>query len=254
MTIYLPETPLIPPTGLGIKLGGAIPRDDQPGNGCPFLRDQPGFNLIPPQDWAGIIAGGANLSSLVWSVLNQGSIGSCASEAAAGGLKVVREISGLERIEYNPYGAYGRLNGGRDQGSTLGGNLRFLRDYGAFPESVWPRSKGWQPKPDEQSYAAANLNRLDEYFEISSWAEAGTAVLNGWIVNFGLPGHSVLLVDMLNDQQGLYLNSWSETWGEKSIHNDILSGGFGVVSRRSVQYSYGLYCYRTSIVEPGSWL
>lgn len=254
MITYLPETPLIPPCGSGIKLGGAVPRDDQPGSGCSFLRDQPGFALIPPQDWAGIIAAGNNLSSFVWSILNQALVGSCASEAAAGGLKVVRRQSGLDDIEYNPYGAYGRVNGGRDNGSTLGGNLQFIRDFGAFPELVWPRSQGWRAKPSEEAYAAAKLNRLDEYYEVSSWAEIGTAVLNGWIVNFGLPGHSVLFVDMLNDLQGLYLNSWAASWGQKSIHNDIVPGGFGVASRRSVQLNYGVYAYRTPIVAAWSWL
>lgn len=241
---YYPETPRVPPVGWK---PGVSPRTDQPGDSCPFLRAAPGFRVVPESEWPQWIESGINLSAFVVTVFNQGSVGSCASESCCGALKVVREMCGLPRIEFNPYGVYGRVNGGSDSGSSLTDNLAFVRDKGAFPESAWPRSKGWQPTPSSEAYAEAKKYRIDEYYEIANWAEFASAMLQGWVVYWGYSGHAIVGVDLLNDQQFLYLNSWGK-WGQASKYNPI-GYGFGVANRSSIMWSYGAFAFRSSIVE-----
>ena len=155
---FYPETPIIAP--LGYKRGLILP--DGPDMFTPLLRDQPGFIVINQNDWPDYIAAGCNLSSFPWHNLNQRTIGSCASETVVNTLMIVRAQTGLPRVLGNPYGIYGRVNGGRDQGSSLEANLSFIRKYGMFPETVWPRSKGWQAKQSEAEYEAAYNNRLEK--------------------------------------------------------------------------------------------
>jgi len=173
----------------------------------------------------------------------------CASEAVCGSLKIVRAQSGLPQIEGNPYGIYGRVNGGSDRGSTLSANLTFIRDKGMFPESVWPRSKGWRANPSQEAYDAASQYRVDEYFEVSTWSELATALLRGWVIYWGYSGHSIVGVDLLNDSQFIYLNSWGN-WG-KGTDYSTMDYGFGVANRSSIMWGYGVYACRTPTIEAG---
>ena len=238
-------TPLILPKGYR---EGLLLRTDQPGDASPFIRSAPGFNIIPQGDWQGYIDAGVNLSGLIWSVFNQGSVGSCASESACGSLKILRAQSNLPQVEFNPYGIYGRVNGGSDRGSGLAENLTFIRDKGAFPESVWPRSKGWKARPTQEAYDAAYNYRIDEFYEVSNWAEFATALLRGWVIYWGYSGHAIVGVDLLNDTQFMYLNSW-DTWG-KGTKYSTMQHGFGVANRSSIKWGYGVYACRTPILEP----
>jgi len=227
---------------------GILPRKDSLGESCALLRDAPGFNVIPRDQWVHWINDEQiNISSAVWSVFNQGSVGSCASEALDGAFKICRELAGLPKVEFNPYATYGRVNGGYDGGSTLIENLQFLQKYGAFPEDVWPRSKGWKPSPDKTAYEAAHNYRLDEFYEISNWDEFATALLNGWVVYYGEPGHALVAVDLLNDRQFTKLNSWGK-WGTGTKYSKI-EYGFGVTNSSSIVWNYGVYAFRTPVIE-----
>jgi hypothetical protein len=251
--LWIPETPLIPTAGSGILLPSAfprvLPRTDQVGDACPLLRSAPGFRTIPRPEWQEHIAAGSNNSSLVWTIFNQGSVGSCASESADQSVMLVREDMGLPRVKFNPYATYGRVNGGSDSGSTLSANLSFKRSRGCFPEAIWPRSKGWRATPSEQAYEAALLYRLDEFYEVTNWEEFGSALLQGWIVYWGYSGHAIVGVDVINEEQFLYLNSWGQ-WGQGSEYSDF-NYGFGVVSRSRIMWSYGVYAFRQAYIYLG---
>lgn len=241
---YYPETTTNLPEGIK---GGLLPRRDRPGESCPMLSAAAGFDVIPRSEWATWIGRSANLSSAVWSIFNQESVGSCASESVCGGFKICRELAGLPKVEFNPLGIYGRVNGGSDNGSTLSDNLTFLRDKGAFPESIWPRSKGWRANPSQEAYDAAKNYRLDEFFEVSNWDEFATALLRGWPVYYGRQSHAIVAVDLLNDRQVVYLNSWGQ-WGQGTEFCDI-PYGFGIDNYSVLDFRYGCYCMRSTIVE-----
>lgn len=238
-------TPLIPPSG--VKGGIVLPRTDKPFEACPPLMSAPGFDVIPQSEWQQWIESGVNTSFYVWYVSNQKNVGSCASESGCNGLAAIREAAGLPRVEFNPYGVYGRVNGGSDSGSTLSANLKFLRDYGAFPEAVWPRSKGWRENPSAAAYAEAKKYRIHEFYEVSSWLELGSALLRGWLIYWGYSGHAILGVDLLSDSKFRYLNSWGQ-WGSASPYSSV-PYGFGIANASSILWAYGVYAFRTPIVE-----
>jgi len=244
----LPETPIVAPPGY--KRGLILPEGQD--ISTPLLRDQPGFDVIPSNQWGDYIAAGANLSSYPWHNLNQRSVGSCASETVVNTLMIVRAQAGLPRVLGNPYGIYGRVNGGSDRGSSLEANLSFIRKYGMFPENVWPRSKGWRAKPSEAAYEAAYNYRLDEYYRVTNWAEFGSALLRGWVIQWGYSGHSITGCDLLNTEQFMYLNSWGN-WGSKTEYSE-LPYGFGAANKSIIMWGYNVYAHRTPIIEPQEWL
>lgn len=215
------------------------------------LDADPGFRRIPIDQWEEKIQQKYNTSYWVWSVFNQGQVGSCASESADGGVKLIRRKHGLPDIEFNPYGTYGRVNGGSDRGSTLSANLAFKRNRGAFDEKVWPRSNGWQREPSSAAYEDAKKYRLIEYFRIpdNDWEAFGSALLLGYVVYWGYTGHAILGVDLLSPTSFRYLNSWGQ-WGQGSPYNQI-GYGFGTARNSSIQWAYGAYAFQTVMHEVG---
>jgi len=226
---------------------GLLKRRDKPGDACPFLRDQLSFNVIPQQEWQGIIDAGDNLSSHVWYISNQGSIGSCGSEGVNNILALIREQAGLPRVKFNPYAMYHFTSGGRDQGSTLADNLTFARDRGCYPMELWGRDKGWQQRPSEEATAAAHNYRIDEFYEITNWTEFGSALLSGWAIYWGRSGHALGATDLLNAIQFVELNSWGK-WGEGTKYSQM-DYGFSPRGRESIMWNYGCYAARTPIID-----
>lgn len=254
-----PETPLVPPRGSGIitpnkgRNARVWRRTDEIGENCPLVRSAAGFETIPPQEWRQYIEGGSQNSGLVYNVQNQASVGSCGSESALGALKLVREAMGLKRVEFSPYAMYGRVNGGRDVGSSLGANLKHIRDIGSPTERSCPRSKGWRQRMSEAALLEAAEYKLDEYYEVTNWAEFGSALLQGWIVYWGYSGHAIVAVDIINESQFIYLNSWGQ-WGtgtQYSKQYNDLNYGFGTISRSKIYWPYGVYCFRSATIASG---
>jgi hypothetical protein len=160
----------------------------------------------------------------------------CASEASSGALITTRVAAGLPHITVNPYFVYHHVSGGRDQGSTIGDNLRFLREKGVVPESVYPRSRGWQARPPAEAYDAALGLRILEYYDIRTLDEVITALVKGFPVVYGANGHAVYKCAHVPNT-GLDVNSWGTQWK---------NGGFGVwVPYSGMQLRYGVFAIRT---------
>ncbi len=243
----------IPPN----KAAGCLPRTTKLGEVSPLFGER--IDVIPQQEWAGLITANRLLRPYVWHIYDQDGIGSCATESTSQSIALAREFGGAKRIMFNPWFIYQATSGGRDQGSTIDGNLRFIRQYGVAPESVWPRYErnqdgypiyrngkpivinNWNKAPSAEAREAAKEFRLDEFYDISSIAEVGTALLKGFSVVYGWSGHSVLAVDLVDDRTLLYANSWAPTWGDK---------GFGKLALNEVNWSYGAFAVRTTIRNP----
>jgi len=224
------------------------PDGDLPGQHCGFLSDNAatlGISLIPQAEWPALIndIGDGLKQNSNWAY-DQGQVGSCASEGANGLVDVIRDREGQPKVRFNPYGTYQEndVSGGRDQGSTLGDNMRSVRIRGCHPASLHPRSLGWRARPSAASYAAALHYRVDEYYEIRNWTEMGSALLQGFCVFTAYPGHAWIMLALKNIQQGLWRNSWSEQWGD---------GGYGIINASRLQINYGAYCCRTTIDSGG---
>lgn len=217
------------------RTNNCLPRRTKPGQMCPLFRSR--IQVIPRSDWASL-AENISLEAYAKTVYNQKSIGSCASESKDQAVAINMAFAGLPEVLFNPYGTYHFVNGGRDQGSTLDDNLNFGREYGSFPELIWPRSKGWQAKPSEEALAAAKSYRIMEYYDILSIEEFVTALLLGIPVTFGAKGHAVTAVRHTT-RAPIIVNSWGESWE---------NGGFGVwatYAELDDMLKYGCYAVRT---------
>lgn len=228
------DQPFIVPDGMST---GCLPRASRVGQWCPLMSER--VPVIPPAQWPDLI-GEIELRSFVNAVKNQGNVGSCATESTTQGVEIVEVLSGQLWVELNPWFIYHTTSGGRDQGSSIDTNLAFVRQNGVAPESIWPRSKGWQARPSADAVEAAKLHRIDEWYDCTTVAEIGTALLLGFPVIFGWNGHSCIFTHLLNTTTAQYCNSWSPQWGDK---------GFGELRLSSVNFQYGAFAIRTSTIH-----
>lgn len=219
---------LIVPPG---KKTGAILRRDRPTELCSYL---PSAYVIPREEWPDWI-GEISLVDAVRHIYDQDQVGSCASEAANQALMITREQQGHDWVLFSPWFTYHTVSGGRDQGSSLEANVKFLRDVGACPMELWPREKGWKATPPQECYDAAAEHRITEVYECGSTLEVGSALLRGFAVTFGWQGHSCCLVELLSTERAKYANSWAPSWGDQ---------GFGEINLSSINFGYGAYAWR----------
>jgi hypothetical protein len=199
-----------------------------------------------------------------YRISNQDGAGSCAGNSATYTLYTTLRLRMSSEIPLlNPWSLYGGkengrrrgTSGGRDAGSSLGANLRVLRDVGVLPEVVHPQG-GWssyaiQSRPDYDGLwkelpngwrEVAKFFRVDEFWEITSTEEIIACILMEFGVVFGWQGHSCYLVELLDEKTALYANSWGN-WGDK---------GFGKIRLKDINFGYGCYAYR-SVVSPRGW-
>lgn len=225
------------------KAAGLLPRDSQYGKleGCEKFEDR--FPIIPMRDWEEVSREHpVDLRQHVRHVFDQDGVGSCAAESCCGAKAIVDVAAGKQFTLYNPWALYHFTSGGRDGGSTLDANLRIAKEVGLCPESSWPREEGWRQKPPQNVLDEAQDHRIDEFFDIGSLAEFGTALLLGFPVAYGRRAHAITAVRLVPRGNGRfeieYQNSWHPSWGDD---------GFGRDSAESVNYGYGSFAYRTTI-------
>ncbi len=224
------------------KKAGCMRRIDRPGEHCGVFSDIPGMRIIPRQDWPDLIGTVERRPYVEW-IYDQDGVGSCAAEAANQALCIVRHAEGQEPVQFSPWATYNVTSGGRDGGSSVGENLRYLRDVGAVPMDLWPRSKGWRTRvPGEILQEEAIKYRLQEYWEVETVEELGTALLLGFPVTFGWSGHSCVFTELTSTTQARYANSWHESWGDN---------GFGLLSLNRINWGYGAYAFRAATHAAG---
>lgn len=216
---------------------GCLPRASKPGEWCPLASER--IKVIPEREWDEILSDPAHmrLRPSVPVVLNQGSVGSCAAESTTGGVMALRSFNGQKFELLNPWFIYRVTSGGRDNGSNIDTNLKFVREHGIAPERLHPRSKGWRARPSDEATEAAKAFKILEFFDIQNKVEFGSALIAGFPVVYGRRGHSILGVDPISRSEFGWLNSWGGDWGD---------GGFEVESYRGVNFSYGVFAIRVA--------
>lgn len=225
---------LIIPSG---KKTGCLPRAAKPGYLCSLFGDQ--IPVIDPGEWPSLL-GEVELRSFVNKIKDQDGVGSCATESTSQAVEIVRAWEGQQFVELNPWSLYYFSSGGQDNGSSIDTNLKLARDQGICPESIWPRSKGWRAKPSADAMEAAKLYTIQEFYDITTLAEFGTALLLGFPVVFGWSGHSVVATRLLTVSTFEYANSWASSWGDD---------GFGTLRLSSVNFNYGAFAVRTANIK-----
>ena len=221
----------------------------RPGKDCGFFRDIQGIDIVPEEDWEAYLEEGLQQDPEFGlgvevnsqdSLYDQNGFGSCAAEGVCGLTETMRDVAGLDHVLFNPLGTYHTTGGGRDNGSSLIANMRFAREFGCFPESVHPRSLGYRVRPDGAAYEAALPYRIDEFYEVSNRLEFGSALMQRFGVYAGYSGHAWFTVRLMNKLQIKWRNSWGTSWGDR---------GYGILNFSRVQWSYGCYAVRTTIIS-----
>ena len=231
------------------KATGCLPRASKPGEWCPMLAER--IEVIDPREWDKIIqdreATGEALNGRgdVRKIKDQDGIGSCATESTAQAIEVTMVRSGQPWEELNPWSIYRVTSDGRDAGSNIDRNLQFARDVGVLPVKFFPRydSAGkivnrWNARPPAGWEEIASQYRIDEWYDCTTTADIGTALLLGFAVVIGWSGHSELLVDLLPGQKAMVANSWGTRWGDAGFHVEPLS---------RVNFRYGAFAVRTNV-------
>ena len=221
-----------------LRKDGCLPRTSAFGEWFPAAADY--IKTIPRGEWKGIIAQrkaeGVSLRDVVPAILDQDGKGSCAAEMATGALMDVRAFSGLDHVLLNPWSLYHFSGNGRDGGSNIDTNLRYLRDQGVLPMGVWGRSHGIRRPPNDLMEEHGMKYRVDEWYDIRSKEEFASALLTGYTVCYGRRGHAIRAIDLLDEDRFLYANSWGN-WGDEGFGIDRLS--------RDVAWNYGAWATRT---------
>ena len=215
---------------------GCLPRETRYGEICAKLEDS--IDVIPRDKWADII-GNVVLEPYVFRIFSQGSVGSCAWESTSQGWSMINEVAGNPSVLLNPWGGYAYTSGGRDRGSNIDRNLEFARDVGILPEEFWPRrgpnKNPWNRKPPMDLFEKHGV-KIDEFYDIGSIDEVGTALLRGFPVVYGWSGHSCVLTSLHDKNTAIYANSWGTDWGDK---------GFGKIALNRINFGYGAFAVRT---------
>lgn len=236
----MPDQLIIPD---GFK-AGCNPRVSRYGEWFTKLEDA--ITILPDSDILELIRlnTGLDRDNHVKHIFNQANAGSCAAEAGNQRLAIVRAWQNQPFVRFNPYATYHFTSGGRDNGSTIDENGRYLRDVGALPESVWPRSKGWRAKPPQDLLDKVAVNyRIDEQYDVQSVQEIRTALVRNFAVQFGWDAHSCVFLFLIDLWHAFFVNSWNITWGDR---------GCGVLDLREVDFRYGAVATRSAVVSEGA--
>ena len=221
------------------KKAGCLLRSTKVGAACPLFGEK--IQVLSESEIREAIAKrketNRRVREFVDEILDQNGVGSCATEALAQGVKTRKKMSGRDCKTLSPWFIYYHSSGGVDRGSSIDENLALARDIGIPSMDIWPRSKGWRTKPSEEAYTDALNNRILEFYDITTIQEIRTALVLGFVVEFGHDSHAELMLDLENYDGADVANSWSTNWGDKGFHATPFP-----LSR--VNFGYGCFAFR----------
>lgn len=170
-------------------------------------------------------------------IKDQNGRGACAGYAAASCVERARALRGLNYVELSGDGIYAAVNGGRDQGSTLERNMKWLRDNGVPPASEVPRHEYRKDRIPARAYVEGKRFRGFDCYAIRTEIELASALAAGFICVVAVhagnggrapdglidwtngPGNHSVVVDDLRFRDGRFefetANSWGLRWGNR---------------------------------------
>jgi len=195
------------------------------------------FDAIPVAKWQ-------ELSSQHFdvSIFNQGRTNSCTGQATAGAAITNRARARWKKVPLSPYSVYAIINSGRDAGATIGQALDAARKYGIGSAEKFPQQVLYKQQLTREMLQNMQKYRITEAFKVDSFEEAGTALVLGFDLVFGIAvgrnfgdldgeeiapvpdrvvgGHALYSCGLkhsrqLNDWVFETPNSWGMSWGRK---------------------------------------
>ncbi len=246
----------------GLLSRGCLPRDAKFGSEQPVYEEL--FELYPRSDWPDLIRQNQSLRQLVVQIKNQKNEGSCASNATTQALQIcwLQTFGHKAFVEFSPISIYRWVASSPNNGSTIDGNLRQLRDVGALPirnsaseESLrlmgLPTNHTLTPTGYYQDFPSnwkdtAKFFQGIEALDIGSFAGMVSASLDGFAIVYGRSGHAICGIAPYQDGStyGIdYANSWGANWGDDGFGRDTEAfisraiSSYGAWALRSVNVS-----------------
>lgn len=218
-----------------------------------FGSRQPSFEdaiqTIPRSSWESLIKGiddsGVWTEHLITRIYNQGSEGSCVSNATSQAHEIVQARTyGKDKVVHlSAISLYKRCGRSPGSGSMVNDNLDEMVSNGVLPldneenrkrfKHVFPAT-GFYTKYPNGWEETAKLFRGVEWFDVRSLDGFITALLLGFPVVYGRAGHSICAVrPMLKSGRlvVMYANSWG-AWGDKG---GDFNSGFGYDSESMIR-------------------
>jgi len=205
-----------------------------------------------------------DLTSKCPPIVDQGQLGSCTANGAAGVLEYDMLLQQEQDttpsrlfIYYNTRDIEGTVDS--DSGASIRDTIKSVTQFGACSESEWPYDiSTFTNKPSEQCYTDALLHKAVKYMSVThSLVHVKSALAEGFPVIFGftcfeslesqevddtgdipypkhgeqeIGGHCVLLVGYDdNVQKFLMRNSWGTSWGKQ---------GYGTMPYKYIKGKY----------------
>jgi len=223
------------------KALGCLPRATKVGQIAPKLEDS--VQIIPKEKWKDYITPDLRLDKHVHTVFDQDGVKSCAAESSTQALQIIRSWQNQPFVKLNPWTLYYFSGNGKDHGSCIDLNILHLKNVGVLPEKVHPRERGWDSEPsNDDLHNVASHFRIDEFYDLQTIDEVGTALLLRFPVVFGWLGHSCVMTDLLlsdgSNHIASYVNSWGKNWNRN---------GRCILGLDQIYFGYGVLAIRTAI-------
>jgi C1A family cysteine protease len=202
------------------------------------------FNLSNPS-----IPQKIDLRPVMSMVENQGDLGSCAAQAAAGGMEYLENKNAPMFVDISRLFIYYQArsidnNIGYDTGASMRSVMKACATVGACKEYIWPYNiSKFTRKPSTEALDDAKNRKLTAYYRITNLTDLKISLAAGYPVAFGfmvyesflspevsktgimpvpskneslLGGHGVLCVGYDDTTKHIIVrNSWGDGWGQK---------------------------------------
>ncbi len=225
--------------GSQVKIGGYLAGDKMVCKAAPQFKSSMKASKLPQK---------VDLRPYMTAVENQGSIGSCTANAAAGAYEyLINRKQGINNYDVSRLFLYynSRVLAGEednDAGAINYNVITSLQKTGICDEQMWPYdTRKFKQKPPKECYQVAKENRIDKFEYVETDLEAWkSALAEGYPIFFGalvfssisnprhgvvpmprrgdqeLGGHAMLCVGYSEpDRVFIVRNSWGEQYGDR---------------------------------------
>lgn len=230
------------PTVNGERKGmGAVPAPDDWYKTQGFRALPSEMPLIPRSEWKDRIAEKIAQKSQISDILiargipstDQNGHGYCWAYSTGGCVIALRALQNSPYVKLNPHSVAAIIKGGRDEGGWCGLSAQFLTANGIASEKFWPEHSRSLSNDTSDCRANMALHKVTE-----DWVDLGQQVYDRNLtfdqlatclllnipcaVDFNWWGHSVMAVDLVDENSIRIRNSWTDGWGDRGF--SVLTG------------------------------
>lgn len=220
------------------------------------------FETIPRSEWSARLKEQLERKSRTsdfqtWPALDQNGTPQCWSNGVAGAAATCRVIQGLPYVQLSPASVAVPISGG-NQGGFEGDAVRYGREHGWAPSTLWPQHSCERLNGDSRVIESRKKFMLLEVYDLGDdFDKLGTACLLNMPCVAAYPdwSHVTEICDLVEVEPGSFAgrgkNSWGNGWGSR---NDAGSGGYFIFRENSGPHCRpeGIFALRQVTVHAGT--